>query len=130
MKFFTEGFLSKYDQFRGFLRILSLLLKKSFMENFIFLCSGIFSSSFVVINPYPPHSFFEYLKKNSSCLAVLVYITADQCIQTPKIRPILLKIWNRNEWVNSQLLNATRNGSKITKIKLRIKQMSRTSFGV
>ena len=36
MKFSIKGFFSKYDQIRSFLRIWSLLLKKSLMENFIF----------------------------------------------------------------------------------------------
>ena len=39
MKFFIKDFLSKYDQTRRKLRIRSHLLKKSLMENFIFLCS-------------------------------------------------------------------------------------------
>ena len=37
MKFFIKDFLSKCDQIRRKLRILSHLLKKSLMENFIFL---------------------------------------------------------------------------------------------
>ena len=36
MKFSTKGFLSKGDQICSFLRIWSLLLKQSLMENFIF----------------------------------------------------------------------------------------------
>ena len=36
MKFFIKDFLSKCDQIRGFLRIWSHLLKKFWMENFIF----------------------------------------------------------------------------------------------
>ena len=36
MEFSTEDFFSKCDQIRNFLRISSHLLKKSFMENFIF----------------------------------------------------------------------------------------------
>ena len=36
MKFFITDFFSKSDQIRSFLRIWSHLLKKSFMENFIF----------------------------------------------------------------------------------------------
>ena len=39
MKFSIKDFLSKCDQIRGFQRIWSHLLKKSLMENFIFLCS-------------------------------------------------------------------------------------------
>ena len=35
-KFSTEGFFSKCDQFRSFLRIWSHLLKKFIMEKFIF----------------------------------------------------------------------------------------------
>ena len=38
MKFSIKDFFSKYDQIR--MRIWSYLLKKSLMENFIFLCSG------------------------------------------------------------------------------------------
>ena len=34
-----KDFFSKCDQIRSFLRIWSHLLKKSLMENFIFLCS-------------------------------------------------------------------------------------------
>ena len=36
MKFSVEDFFGKCDQIRSFLRIWSHLLKKSFMENFIF----------------------------------------------------------------------------------------------
>ena len=39
MKFSIKDFFSKCDQIRNYLRIWSLLLKKSLMENFIFLCS-------------------------------------------------------------------------------------------
>ena len=39
MKFFIKDFFSKCDQVRNFLRIWSHLLKKSLMENLIFLCS-------------------------------------------------------------------------------------------
>ena len=41
MKFSIKDFFSKCDQIRNFLWILSHLLKKSLMENFIFLCSDI-----------------------------------------------------------------------------------------
>ena len=41
MKFSMKDFFSKCDQIRSLLRIWSHLLKKSFMENFIFLCSAI-----------------------------------------------------------------------------------------
>ena len=37
MKFSIKDFLSKYDQMRSFLPIWSDLLKKSLMENFIFV---------------------------------------------------------------------------------------------
>ena len=37
MKFSIKDFFLKYDQIRSFLRIWSHLLKKSLMENFIFL---------------------------------------------------------------------------------------------
>ena len=40
MKVSTKDFFSKCDHIRSFLRIWSHLLKKSLMENFIFLCSG------------------------------------------------------------------------------------------
>ena len=40
MKFSVKDFFSKCDQIRRFQRIWSPLLKKSFMENFIFLCSA------------------------------------------------------------------------------------------
>ena len=39
MKFFIKDLFSKCDQIRSFLQIWSHLLKKSLMENFIFLCS-------------------------------------------------------------------------------------------
>ena len=39
MKFSIKDFFSKYEQIRRKLRIWSHLLKKSLMENFIFLCS-------------------------------------------------------------------------------------------
>ena len=40
MKFSIKDFFSKCDQIHRKLRIWSYLLKKSLMENFIFLCSG------------------------------------------------------------------------------------------
>ena len=39
MKFSIKDFFSKNDQIRSFLQIWSHVLKKSLMENFIFLCS-------------------------------------------------------------------------------------------
>ena len=39
MKFSIKDFFSKCDQIRSFLRIWSHLLKKFWMESFIFLCS-------------------------------------------------------------------------------------------
>ena len=39
MKFSIKDFFSKCDQIRSFLRISSYFLKKSLMENFIFLYS-------------------------------------------------------------------------------------------
>ena len=39
MKFYIKDFFSKCDQIRSFLLIWSHLLKRSLMENFIFLCS-------------------------------------------------------------------------------------------
>ena len=39
MKFSVTDFFSKCDQIRSFQQIWSQLLKKSVMENFIFLCS-------------------------------------------------------------------------------------------
>ena len=44
MKFSIKDFFSKCDQIRSFLRILSHLLKKSSMENFIF-CAVLQDSS-------------------------------------------------------------------------------------
>ena len=41
MKFSNKDFFSKCDQTRSLLLIWSQLLKKSLMENFIFLCSAI-----------------------------------------------------------------------------------------
>ena len=41
VKFSIKDFFSKSDQLRSFLRTWSHLLKKSLMENFIFLCSVI-----------------------------------------------------------------------------------------
>ena len=40
MKFSIKDYFSKWDQIRSLLRIWSHLLKKSLMENFIFLCSA------------------------------------------------------------------------------------------
>ena len=39
MKFSIKDYFSKCDQFHSFLQICSHLLKKSLVENFIFLCS-------------------------------------------------------------------------------------------
>ena len=50
MKFSIKDFFSKCDQIRSFLRIWSHLLKKSFMENFIFLCQYINKST--ITNDY------------------------------------------------------------------------------
>ena len=47
MKFFIEDFLSKCYGIRRFWRIWSHLLKKSLMENFIFLCCAIYFLSFI-----------------------------------------------------------------------------------
>ena len=44
MNFFIKDFFSKCDQSRSFLRILSYLLKKSLMENFIFCAVIVFAS--------------------------------------------------------------------------------------
>ena len=51
MKFSIEDFFSKHDPIHGFLQIWSHLLKKSFMENFIF-CAGypVRSLSFLTMN--------------------------------------------------------------------------------
>ena len=46
MKFSIKDLFSKCDQIRSYLRIWSHLLKKSSMENFIFLCSDSSSEAF------------------------------------------------------------------------------------
>ena len=47
MKFSIKDLFIKWDQIRSFLQIWSHLLKKSLMENFIFLCNenGSYNSS-------------------------------------------------------------------------------------
>ena len=49
VKFSIKDFFSKYDPIRSLLRIWSHLLKKSLMENCIFLCS-VFPSQLFLIN--------------------------------------------------------------------------------
>ena len=46
MKFSIKDFLSKCDQIRRKLRIWSHLLKKSLMENLVFLCSDYLHADF------------------------------------------------------------------------------------
>ena len=46
MKFFIKDFFSKCDQIRRKLRIWSYLLKKSFMENFIFVQCNFYNLTF------------------------------------------------------------------------------------
>ena len=56
MKLSIKDFFSKCDQIRCFLLIWSHLLKKSLMENFIFLCSACYLISAVLLQ-----SLFELL---------------------------------------------------------------------
>ena len=51
MKFSIKDFFSKYDQIRSLLQIWSHLLKKSLMENFIFLQ---WSHNIFMRKPCPP----------------------------------------------------------------------------
>ena len=53
MKFFINGFFSKCDQIRSFLRIWSHLLNKSLMENFIFY--AVITSELFVLTEIQPY---------------------------------------------------------------------------
>ena len=48
MKFSIKDYFSKCDQIRSFLRIWSHLLKKSLMENFIFVQWDIFLNTYLI----------------------------------------------------------------------------------
>ena len=60
MKFFVKDFFGKCDQIRSFLRICSHLLKKSLMENFIFLCSVSHNTSSSSFLNFFKRKFFFY----------------------------------------------------------------------
>ena len=71
MKFSVEDFFSKCDQIRSFLQIGSYLLKKSLMENFIFLCSENNLLYYIVAFSSPFTSGFNELLTSKSALKVI-----------------------------------------------------------
>ena len=62
MKFSIKSFFSRSDQIRSFLRIWSYLLKKSLMENLIFLFSEKTSSAYDLLKT-APNIFTKFAKK-------------------------------------------------------------------
>ena len=87
MKLSLKNFLSKCDQIRSFLRIWIRLLKKSFMENFIFCAvllgffNWIYSYSFYQLH-WAQHHF-------SALLVTLLYVEWKSEVYTIKWRNIL-----------------------------------------
>ena len=77
-----------------------------------------------VFNPW--HSFLKNLKNGRYVLVCCA--VANQYIQIPKIRPILLKIQNRIEWVYCQGPRTTGRGSKIAKTTMRLKNIRLSGF--
>ena len=80
MKFSIEEFFSKCDQIRSFLRIWSHLLKKSLMENFIFLCSDISFSDIVLDIRYSVFTSFQRAKYSARITVRLRFYALDNII--------------------------------------------------
>ena len=100
MKFFIKDFFRKCDQMRSFLRIWSHLLKKSFMENFIFcavwmnlqlLSSEIVNTAFIILDPFdssrllptttaPPKSLANVNDIAQFVLLFTFYVSITECI--------------------------------------------------
>ena len=60
MKFSIKDFFSKCDQIRSFQRILSHLLKKSLMENFVF-CAVVFELNTGILFPLESSETIDFL---------------------------------------------------------------------
>ena len=73
MKFSNKDFFSKYDQIRSFLWICSHLLKKSFMENFIFCAVA------VILVSQPSKT----LKSNASLLCKILFASLWNMLLLP-----------------------------------------------
>ena len=81
MKFLIKDFFSKCDHIRSFLRIWSYLLKKSLMENFIFLYSGCYNWKIHDIRNWLP---FETCHLTSLVLGMIIlfYTYPIYCVYT------------------------------------------------
>ena len=82
MKFSIKDFFSICDQIRSFLRIWSDLLKKSLMENFIFLCSVLVSN----VAGFHVQSLLRYKMEIKHLLGVLGVILKTINLRTPFFR--------------------------------------------
>ena len=71
MKFSIKDILKKCDQIRSFLRIWSYLLKKSFMENFIF-CPVIVTATSLTKNKKNQNQPVEDVLQNSISATALI----------------------------------------------------------
>ena len=71
MKFSIKDFFTKCDQIRRKLRIWSYLLKKSLMENFIFLCNGKYLFDVILFHSSIQNSIYlTYLSFSPYCIVI------------------------------------------------------------
>ena len=75
MKFSIKDFFSKCDQTHSFLRIWSHWLKKSLMQNLIFLCSAFWEEWPWEINFHLYLSFIFHSQINRNCKKYIILIT-------------------------------------------------------
>ena len=74
IKFFIKDFFSKFDQIRMKLRIWSHLLKKSFMKNFIFLCSVCSKASRKI---YALAKVAPYMYLSKRCILMITFFNSQ-----------------------------------------------------
>ena len=80
MKFSIKSFFSRSDQIRSFLRIWSYLLKKSLMENLIFLFSEKTSSAYDLLKT-APKIFTKFAKKQLCWSLSLIKLLVQNFLQ-------------------------------------------------
>ena len=75
---------------------------------------------------------WKFLNKNFEKIQLLLlyWFTTNDHTEMPKIRPLLTKIYSRIGWFYSQCPNTKVTASKIAKVKLWLKNIRHTSFGV
>ena len=75
MKFFIKNFFSKCDQIRRKMRILSHLLKKSIIENFIFCAVKIFLPPLPILLEHLSSSplLFDFLSLKMRYINLIIY---------------------------------------------------------